>query len=227
MSMHDCDRFQDRLTAALLDGVAPPDAVLVEGRQCPACATVLQDLTTAIAPASTVEPSPQATDRAIADGSRWARRAFAIAKLINVSISITLVTLWLLLVELELRSGAGLRWPPTGLGARAITVVASVVVIGYLALHGRIRAGRRERLYARWPRRQLQGVCVGIAEYVGLPLWLVRLAFVALFVTGLGGGTIYFLLAFLVSFHPDDRRYMRWFRIQRWWRRRRGQPEPA
>jgi hypothetical protein len=50
----------------------------------------------------------------------------------------------------------------------------------------------------------------------------VRLGFVALFVTGLGGGSIYFLLAFLIDFHPDDRQHLMWFRMQRRWRRITG-----
>jgi phage shock protein PspC (stress-responsive transcriptional regulator) len=99
-------------------------------------------------------------------------------------------------------------------------VTCSVAVIGLLALVG----WRGRCLYARWSRRQLQGICTGIAEYFQLPLWLVRLAFVWLFVAGLGGGMIYFLLAFLVDFHPDDRQHLMWFRIVRWWRRAARSP---
>jgi phage shock protein PspC (stress-responsive transcriptional regulator) len=106
-------------------------------------------------------------------------------------------------------------------------VIASVLVIGYFALYGARRGGERVVLYARWQGRQLQGICVGIAAFFGVPTWLVRAGFLALVLTGLGGGTIYFLLAFLVDFHPDDRKFMRWFRIQRWWQRRRDQSTRA
>jgi len=222
MSTHDCQGFNGHLTAALLDGVAPPPELVADARSCPVCRVVLQDIARAIAPARVSEPGPQVADRAISEGGRWARRVYAIGKLINVSVSVLLVTLWIVFVELSYRMNVGFEMPSPGHAARAITVIGTVTVIGWLALRGRVVGGRREVLYSRWPRRQLQGLCSGIAEFFRAPLWLVRALFVALFVGGLGGGTIYFLLSFLVSWHPDDRRHLAWFRIQRWWRRRRG-----
>lgn len=216
MSTHDCDTFQDRLTTALLDGSSLPAETIAIGRRCPTCAAVLRDVVRATEPDEALEPPPQVAARAIARGQRWARRAWAIAKVVNGTLSVVLVALWLFVVELAFK----LRVPSPGDAPRATVVISTVVVLGYLALHGRMRAGERDVLYARWPGRQLQGLCVGIAEYFRVPIWLVRTVFVGLFLAGLGGGTIYFLLSFLVSFHPDDRRYQRWFRIQRWWRRR-------
>ena len=216
MSTHDCATFQDRLTTALTDDGALSTETLAVGRQCATCAAVLRDVVRATAPDDAIEPSPQVADRAIAGGQSWARRAWAIAKLVNVTVSVGLVVMWILVVELAF----GLRLPSLGNAARAMVVISTVSVLGYLALRGHVRAGEREVLYARWPGRQLQGLCVGIAEYFRVPTLLVRTVFVVLFVTGLGGGTIYFLLSFLVGFHPDDRQYLRWFRIQRWWRRR-------
>ena len=56
---------------------------------------------------------------------------------------------------------------------------------------------------------------------------MIRLTFVAMFLADLGGGTSYFLLAFLVDWHPDDRQHLTWFQIQRRWRRKRGDAHTA
>ncbi|MDB4957369.1 MAG: PspC domain protein [Myxococcales bacterium] len=224
MTMHDCTAFQDRLTSSLLDNVPPPADAMASARECSTCTSMLRDLVQAIDPEDGLAPSSQVSDRAIARGRRRARRAYAIAKVINVSISVTLVTLWFVYVELGYRSMGGFRFPEAGQQARAIVVASTVLVFGYLALRGWGRAGERSKLYSRWAGRQLQGICNGIARFFGAPVWLIRVGFLALFVAGLGGGTIYFLLAFLVDWHPDDRKYMTWFRIERWWLRRRGNP---
>ena len=221
MAMHECVEFQDRLTSSLLDDVAPPAEALAAAKACTSCAPILRDLAQAVDSEYALEPSPQVASRAIAEGRRWARGVHAVGKLINISVSLALVSFWLLYVELGYRSALGIRLPTLGDRARALAVVCTVLVIGFLALRGWGPRGHRRVLYARWPRRQVQGVCVGIAEFFRLPIWLIRLAVLSLFVAGLGGGTIYFLLAFLVDWHPDDRQHLTWFRIQRWWRRRR------
>jgi phage shock protein PspC (stress-responsive transcriptional regulator) len=195
--------------------------VLDAGRECAACGQVLQDLVRAIAPAVELEPSAAAAARAVDLGTRWARRVYAIGKVINIALSVAFVSWWIVFVELAYRSRVGFQFPAGNL-ARAVTVIIAVSALGYLALHGRVRDGTRDILYSRWEGRQLQGICAGLAAYFAVPRWLVRLGFLALFFAGLGGGTIYFLLAFLISFHPDDRRHLHWFKVQRWWRRRRG-----
>jgi phage shock protein PspC (stress-responsive transcriptional regulator) len=218
MPTHDCDAFRERLITAL-DGNALASDVLDGAHACAECSQVLRDLMSAITPPVDLEPSPTSAERAIVVGSRWARRVFVVGKTINVAISITIVLGWFAFVELRYAPHIGFRLPTGGL-ASLITEAFIVIALGTFALRGHVRNGRREYLYSRWDRRQLQGICTGIAEYFRVPLWLVRLGFIALFVSGLGGGTIYFLLAFLISFHPDDRRHLHWFKIQRWWRRR-------
>lgn len=220
MTTHDCHEFQDRLTSYLVDDVAPPHDMIVFARTCSACAAILRDLADSIEVESVLEPSPQVAERAIARGSRWARRVYAVGKLIKISISLALVTLWFLYVELGFRSAVGFQLHRVGEEPRLIVVTCTVIAVGYLSLIGWSRRGERSKLYARWAGRQLQGICVGTAGFFGVPVWSIRIAFLALFFAGLGGGTIYILLAFLVDWHPDDRQHMTGFRIERWWRRR-------
>lgn len=222
MAMHECDEFQNQLTASLLDDVAVPASALAAANACTSCAPILRDLAQVVDPEHALEPSPQVASRAIARGRRWARGAHAVGKLINITVSLVLVSIWLVYVELGYRAALGVRLPSLGEQVRALVVISTVLVIGYLALRGWGPRDHRRILYARWPRRQVQGVCVGIAEFFRVPVWLIRMVVLVLFFAGLGGGTIYFLLAFLVDWHPDDRQYMTWFRIQRWWRRRRA-----
>jgi phage shock protein PspC (stress-responsive transcriptional regulator) len=217
--MHDCNAFQTQLTTALVEDNEVSPASLHDARTCDRCRPLLRDLATAVSlhvnSEGELEPAAMAATRAIASGRRWAIAMYGLGKLINVGVSLTIVVAWLAFIELR---DVG----PLDLGLhdrlRETLVTFTVAGVGLLALVG----WRGRRLYARWPRRQLQGICTGLAEYFRLPLWLVRLAFVWSFFAGLGGGTIYFLLAFLVDFHPDDRHHLLGFRIARWWRRRRG-----
>ena len=212
--MHDCTEFEAQLTAAFIDDCEPLAVALSEARLCARCGPLLRDLATAVAAReSELEPSVAIATRAVTRGRRWAIALYSLAKLVSLVISLAIVIAWLALVELR-----DIRILDLGLGAHTRETVVTLMVagIGYLALVG----SRGRRLYSRWSHRQLQGICTGIAEHFGLPLWLVRIAFIGLFFAGLGGGTIYFLLAFLVDFHPDDRQHLTWFRIVRWWRSR-------
>lgn len=208
--MHDCTEFETELTAAFMNDSELPAVALSQARGCARCRPLLRDLATAVtAHTSELEPGIDIATRAVTSGRRWAIALYSLAKLVSVGISLTIVIAWLSFIELHDIHILGL-----GSHAREAIVTSTVASLGYLALVG----WRGRRLYSRWPDRQLQGICTGIAEYFRLPLWLVRTAFIGLFFAGLGGGTIYFLLAFLIDFHPDDRHHLMWFRIVRWWR---------
>lgn len=82
---------------------------------------------------------------------------------------------------------------------------AGVLALVALGRRDRTRPGLPSRLYRRTPRRQLLGVCVGVAEYFGLNLMVLRtLTLLAcLFVPRLA--LAYLVLGFLLSWHPEDR----------------------
>ncbi|SRR5579875_2491022 len=67
---------------------------------------------------------------------------------------------------------------------------------------GPSRRGER-RLYRSRRDRMVRGVCAGLAEYLGLPVPLVRVAFVLLSLPGvIHGIVLYALLAFLIPDAP-------------------------
>jgi phage shock protein PspC (stress-responsive transcriptional regulator) len=60
-------------------------------------------------------------------------------------------------------------------------------------------------LYRARQGRMIRGVCAGLAEYLGLPVWLVRLIFVALFFAGgFPGLAAYVVLGLLMPEAPRD-----------------------
>ena len=70
------------------------------------------------------------------------------------------------------------------------------------------RRGER-RLYRSRRDRMVRGVCAGLAEYLGLPVPLVRAAFVLLSLPGvIHGIVLYVLLAFLIPDAPREEAYL-------------------
>jgi phage shock protein PspC (stress-responsive transcriptional regulator) len=68
--------------------------------------------------------------------------------------------------------------------------------------------------------RLLSGVCLGLSESTGIPLHVLRIAFVLLlFVKGIGLW-LYIVLDLAMPVHPDDRVNLLRFRIRRWFQRR-------
>ena len=97
------------------------------------------------------------------------------------------------------------------IGAFIVTAAVAAYLAGAAGLpYKRLRHGR-----------QLSGVCLGIAEETGLPVWVVRLVFVLLAFGKMFGVALYLILDLLMEIHPDDRRLLLRFRIRRWWRSRR------
>lgn len=60
-----------------------------------------------------------------------------------------------------------------------------------------------KKLYRSTSNRVFAGVAAGVAEYLGLSVTVVRVAFILLFIVGGGGGFIYFLLWMLTPRKPS------------------------
>lgn len=102
------------------------------------------------------------------------------------------------------------------------TVIAPPLVLGALfaALHALFRS-RKRPLYKRLrPGRQLDGVCLGLAEATGTPVLIFRLAFLALLFVNGSGFWLYILCSLMMPVHPADRQHLLRFRIARAWRAR-------
>jgi phage shock protein PspC (stress-responsive transcriptional regulator) len=78
------------------------------------------------------------------------------------------------------------------------------------------------RLYKRLRGHQLSGICQGLSEVTRIPVWILRMAFVALIFFKGAGVVLYLLLDVLLPIHPDDRVDLLRFRIARWWKSRRA-----
>ena len=108
-------------------------------------------------------------------------------------------------------------WFAWGIGAVMLTAAVAGFLPGRAGLpYKRLRAGR-----------QISGVCAGIAEKSGVPVALIRLAFLALLFAKLFGILLYLVLDMLMEVHPDDRASLLRFRIRRWWSSRFGVGEAA
>ncbi len=53
----------------------------------------------------------------------------------------------------------------------------------------------------------IAGVCAGLAYYLGMPIWLVRLVLLLLFIFGAGGLLIYVILWIAVPRGPTPRNF--------------------
>jgi len=87
----------------------------------------------------------------------------------------------------------------------------------WLIAQGRIERKRGElpsRLYLRNEGRQLQGLCVGIAEYFGLSVILVRLIALTIALTNPYGVLAYLLLGVSFPWHEADRNHWSWKKLR-------------
>lgn len=85
---------------------------------------------------------------------------------------------------------------------------------------------RETRFYKSMKGRELSGVCRGISDATGVPVWVVRMVFVAtMFLKGTGL-VAYLLLDLFLPIRPEDRGDLLRFRLMRWWQQRqRGAAE--
>jgi phage shock protein PspC (stress-responsive transcriptional regulator) len=96
-----------------------------------------------------------------------------------------------------------------GLGA-----VGSLIVDGFNARPGSVK------LYKRLKRQWFFGVCRGLSEAAGFPVWVIRIFFIALLFGGkpgwMIGVSLYLLLDASLQVHPEDRGLLLRFRLKRW-----------
>ena len=108
------------------------------------------------------------------------------------------------------------------LGVAGFAVAITVMVVAAVhVLFGSLRDRQGNRIYKRLgPGRMLSGVCLGLSEATGVPVMLLRLAFIALsFGEGIGI-VLYILLELAMPVHPDDRQHLLRFKLRRMWQRR-------
>ena len=89
-----------------------------------------------------------------------------------------------------------------------------------LLLLANIRSMSPSKIYKRLQGRQISGVCQGLAEAWSAPVWVIRMAFVALTLGKGIGLLLYLVLDVVLPIHPADRAGLLRFRIARWWRAR-------
>jgi phage shock protein PspC (stress-responsive transcriptional regulator) len=81
-----------------------------------------------------------------------------------------------------------------------------LLAIGLVA-RGRVARDRGplpSKLYLRDRGRMLQGLCAGIAEYLGVSVWLVRAIALCVAVTSPHGFAAYVLMSLAFEWHPAD-----------------------
>jgi phage shock protein PspC (stress-responsive transcriptional regulator) len=107
--------------------------------------------------------------------------------------------------------------------------VASPGILAFMQL--RSSSGRPRRLYKRLARKVFSGVCRGLSEAYGIPVWIPRLLFLALTALPYRGvfpalkyvaPAIYLVLDLVLPIRPEDHERLLRFRIRRWWRGLRG-----
>lgn len=100
----------------------------------------------------------------------------------------------------------------------AIGVIVSFLLGGpMLLLLAAIRSMSPGKIFKRLEGRELSGVCRGLSEASGVPVWVLRTAFVALVFAKGAGLILYLLLDLIMPIHPADRANLLRFRIARWW----------
>ncbi|HJW94579.1 MAG TPA: PspC domain-containing protein [Thermoanaerobaculia bacterium] len=103
----------------------------------------------------------------------------------------------------------------------AVAIALSMLFGGpMLLVMATIRSFSPGKLYKRLEGRELSGVCRGLSEATGVPVWVLRMAFVALIFAKGAGLILYLLLDLIMPIHPADRGNLLRFRIARWWRGR-------
>jgi len=98
-----------------------------------------------------------------------------------------------------------------------IPLTAALLTAATIAYLGNVSGFPYKRLFGR---RQVSGVCLGLAEATGWSVALIRTLFVGAIFLKLHGVLLYLVFDALMEVHPDERARLLRFRIRRWWRNR-------
>ena len=210
------DTTSAALTRYLAQGEELDAATLAHLRECGECSETLrraQLLSELLDDAGTVPVAVEPVHRPLtAEVVAMARRR----RLFRVGLAV--MTIVVALVSWRMTTGTyRVRHP------LAIWTMLMILFDGPLVLAMIISGadtGGSARVYKRMRGRQLSGICQGFAEAFGIPVWILRMAFVGLFFLKGSGLLIYLLLDALLPIHPDDRSMLLRFRVERWWRAR-------
>ncbi len=213
-----CEDVLARVIATLRQGGDVADEDRRHVASCPQCSRV-------IAAAAQLEDELRAADvrlgaagdaltratreaQAAARVDEWRRAAF-----------IALGALAVVIPRLMMPEGPGLH--VTGMLFQAFGALVGLGAVGSLILRRLNVAMAPKGLYTRLRGAWFFGVCRGLAEAAGLPVLVIRGAFIALLFLGKVGWLIavplYLLLEMSMEVHPEDRELLLRFRLKRWW----------
>lgn len=209
-----CNDAMAALVASLEEGTPMSAIDRSHVRDCPRCRTVLE-----AAKQLDEEPviaAPRVDDAvAAAEGELHRVRARRVLWAVGVICTSIAIAAGVALFPSDVKGDVSFGlWVLTM--AFLISAGFFVPVLGVIYI---LRGTARKRIYKRLtPGRMIDGVCLGLAEKMGFEVNHVRLFFVALlfFAGGLGFWT-YMAFDAAMPVHPDDRQYLRRFRIRRWW----------
>lgn len=205
----DCSAAQESLRALLQEGVEPGAEALEHWRSCPACRALAQFAAEGLPPveaSAPVAPTPEL--KAQVRNQIW-RLALG-RTLFALGMTVALLGLW-----------AALSWNSFwDLGLPGAVGIFGVLLLPLLLVLPLGLWPRRHRLYKRLCRgRELSGVCLGLAERTGTPVWLWRAGFAVLFLLQPWVLGIYALLAVAMPVHPEDRAGLFRFKVARLYHR--------
>jgi phage shock protein C len=220
-----CNEAVAALVASLESGSPMTDAQREHIRSCERCRELLDSAKQFQTLLGGNGVQPPAVDTTLAAAEKEVRRA-QMKRMVLVAIGIGFVA-WAAVSVLLIRAGEAVP-------VEAVFVVGAAILLGLLAItpvvllvwFARSAHSPAKHLYKRLgPGRMLSGVCLGLAERYRWNVTYVRAAFVLTsFFDGLGFW-VYLILELAMRVHPDDRQYMRRFRLRRWLARRTGHAE--
>lgn len=213
-----CNEAVAALIASLETGTPMTEAQRAHVQTCPKCRELMESAKQVLADAETPAVSPMDEAVAAAEAQVLRNRMRRIIRVIAGVATIIAGGVALMLLPFDEAGNLGFWLYAAGMGALISAGFAVPVLLTIYLL----RDSARKRIYKRFkPGRVVDGVCLGIAEKFNLDVTLVRLVFIALVILA-GGLGFWFYVALDVAMpvHPDDRQYLRRFRLRRWLARR-------
>jgi phage shock protein PspC (stress-responsive transcriptional regulator) len=201
------------LRALVIDGAEPSAEALAHWTACPDCRSLAAAVTRQLDALGEDASAPQSGVNTMAldhEVKRQARRRLWMKAAVLVVLSLVATGGTMAAVGVE---WAGWSW---AVGAGVVALIGLVGLLTVLLA----RTPARHRLYRRLgPARMISGVCAGLGERTGAPVWAWRLGFLAALFVQSEVVAAYFLLAFTMPIHPEDRAGLLRFRVARWLRR--------